>query len=537
MGLNEDLKNISHQYEERTDLYPVKGADEKRLNSGTGYGSLANKLHIIKLRDASKSGYMSPVDSEAYKKYTESDKFNPKTFSDLCLMEHANAIQYDPDDFLYCKNIGFPLNRLITLRRFPYPCVDNIWEKDCQPEPDIARMVTYFDHTTNRLEDILGMSYRMKWKQLEASFQEASMAGDQSGFTGYMKKIATVFDGTLASNTMQGVSDGGSGPYGSYNPTHDANKVYGPVDSITSTHIRDVGLEFEKDFEITFEYELRSIAGRTPEFAMKDVLANILACTYNNGKFWGGARFWIGERPSKFFQNFAFLNSRNADKVLFGAYDLLKTELGKWTEDSQGRAVDALKSAMKNGIKMALGKILDKVGRPSILMMDSLLNNEATGYWHLMIGNPTNPIMSIGNLILDSTEISFPTDSLSYGDFPTKMMVKCKLKPSQPKDRAGIEMMFNAGRERIYHAPKTVNINKNATKTNKTARNFFGFETTGIDHMVSQAFDFLQDGVDVVVKEATASAAPKQKTTSGTSSTAETTSSPARNNIMSGAGM
>ena len=34
-------------------------------------------------------------------------------------------------DFIYCKYYGtIPNNRLITLRRFPYPCTDNIWDKE-----------------------------------------------------------------------------------------------------------------------------------------------------------------------------------------------------------------------------------------------------------------------------------------------------------------------------------------------------------------------------------------------------------------------
>jgi hypothetical protein len=92
-------------------------------------------------------------------------------------------------------------------------------------------------------------------------------------------------DPVLAQNTLRGENKL------NYDPKHDQNKVYGPVDSITSTNIRDVGFDYNQEFDLVFEYELRSYGGRTPEFAMKDVIANILATTYNNGKFWPGSRY------------------------------------------------------------------------------------------------------------------------------------------------------------------------------------------------------------------------------------------------------
>lgn len=492
-------------YQKRTDLYPTKGADPSKLNNeenGATYGSLVNKLHLIKVLN---------IDPDETKAYVGANKhmFAPKTFADLCKMEQG-AVQYDAEDFLYCKNLGFPINRMITLRRFPYPCTDNIYDTAVQPEPDIARMVTYYDQTTNKLEEMLGFNYRMKWKELVSEMEQASMQGDQTGFSGMMGKVGPLLDGNLAGNKMAGENAN------NYDPKNDQNKVYGPVDSIISTHIRDVGLEFEKEFEITFEYELRSIGGRTPEFAMKDLLANVLACTYNNGKFWGGSRFWIGERPSKFFKNFAFMNSRDSDAFLTGAFSELKSGLAAFNGDKKGTAINALKSAMTNGFAIALGKLLDKVGRPSIVMMNSLLTNEPTGYWHITIGNPDNPLLCIGNLIVTDTEVIFPTDSLSYGDFPTKMQFKVKLKPAMPKDAAGIEMMFNMGKQRLYYAPKTIEVSKNKNQLSKQTRSFFGFDNTSVENMISQSFDFLTDGTPITLKTVVGNDKPTPTTSKDT---------------------
>lgn len=506
-----DIANIgSPQYQESSNIAVPKGANEAKIKAGKISTSVINKLHLIKLADN-----FPYRDSDIN---LDRSKFQARTVSDLCqLGADNNAVQYDVDDFLYCKNVGQPINRLITLRRFPYPCTDNLWDKESQGEPDIARMITYSNQEVNKLEELLAFSYKMKWKELTAEFEQASMQGEQSGLSGMMKSAMKVFDPNLYNNDLMGENAR------MLDPKFDQNKVYGPVDSITNTHIRDIGLEFDKEFEITFDYELRSINGRTPEYAMKDLIANILACTYNDGKFWPGARYWVGDRPSKFYQRYQYMNTTDMDNILYQGFSDLKSALGNF--GSASSAIDTLKKAMRGGAALALGKILDKVGRPGILTMNSLLSGEPTGMWHLMIGNPYNPTLCVGNLICEGTDISFPTDSLSYGDFPTKLQVKVKLKPAQSKDRAGVEMMFNMGKQRIYYAPKTVDVVQNQGNIAKHTRGFFGFDTREIDNMLSQTYSFIAEGVNSVketVQEVTTNLEKTGDTTDPNSTKADT---------------
>jgi hypothetical protein len=467
-------------YDSKGNKKGVDNSMEATLKAGKITTSVINKLHLIKLADNYPHLESDIPNNKSF--------FEPRTFVDLCQLS-SRAMSYDPDDFLYCKNLGFPINRLITLRRFPYPCTDNLYNKEAQGEPDISRMVTYFSQDINKLDEILAFSYGLRWKELEAEFEQATMQGEQSGLSGFMKKVGKYIDPNLYNNTLRGDNAN------MLDPKFDQNKVYGPVDSITSTQIRNVGFDFTKEFELTFEYELKSWNGRTPEYAMKDILSNILACTYNNGKFWPGARYWIGERPSKFYQKYQYMNTDDMDNIISSGIRDIKSVIKEFS--SKGSAVDTLKQAMRGGMALALGKILDKVGRPGILTMNSLLSGEPTGFWHLTIGNPINPIMCIGNLICNDVDFSFPSDSLSYGDFPTKMVCKIKLKPGQAKDRAGIEMMYNMGKHRIYYAPKTVS-RIETTNTSRKVRNFFGFSDKEINNALGQAFDFISDGVKTV---------------------------------------
>ncbi|MDR0206273.1 MAG: hypothetical protein LBI45_03315 [Bacteroidales bacterium] len=38
--------------------------------------------------------------------------------------------------------------------------------------------------------------------------------------------------------------------------------------------VRDVGFDFDKEFNLTFTYKSRSFGGRNPDSVMKDILAN-----------------------------------------------------------------------------------------------------------------------------------------------------------------------------------------------------------------------------------------------------------------------
>lgn len=352
------------------------------------------------------------------------------------------ANRFDYSDFVYAKRFGeIPNNRLITLRRFKYPVYDNIFGRH---EPDIARMVTWFDGQDNNLNEIFKMSFGMSWRQLTAEMESIRMEGDPIGYSGVIGKI---LDEYISPNTN---------PQEYYDPKHDSNKVYGPVDSIHQTHIRDIGLNFSQDITLKFRYELRSIDGVNPKTAFMDLLSHILVCTMNDGKFWGGSRYWNGRPPSQYasrirhwsMEKFAEFTQRSNVNIKSMLSSLASTVKNIDAAQVANMAMQILKN-------MAISKILDVAGRASVPLMNSLLSSDPVGEWHLTVGNPLRPIFVAGNLILEGTEIEIDDSTLGYDDFPTGLIVTCRLKHAMARDRAGIEKMFSLGNSRQYWKPTT----------------------------------------------------------------------------------
>ena len=291
----------------------------------------------------------------------------------------------------------------------------------------------------------------------------------------------------------------GDPPYTSddWKKNYDQNKSYGPLDVITKTWKRagaddGDGLEFDQDITLQFDYELRSYDGINGRAAMMDLLSNILATCYTTGKFWGGSTRFLGASQSNVYANlpifmrnngsqepgdFATYSKRIADSfnmAFTGGNDkdsvekrrdtevkTYKAEKKKNKKESKGSGVIEKATSIFSDIgsliqnagsalgSLLYGGLINKLGRPAVLAVNSLLSDAPTGLWHLTIGNPKAPIMSMGNMIIDNCEIEH-TGPLGIDGFPTGLSVKIKLKHGKPRENTAIERMYMQGDYRIY---------------------------------------------------------------------------------------
>ena len=407
---------------------------------------------------------------------------------------------YSYSDFMYCKYLGrIPNNYLITLRRFPIPCNDYIGQvvpnskEERETQTCLGEMVTWMGTPGNDMSNILSYSFSMPFKEMKSKFEDNDMQQPNSP----LARMFAAFDSKYSEQVMMGAADanvvGGTlsklgvphtdtlsgtagDKYENSSSNLDQTKIYGPVDVVKDTHMRsDEGLKFDQEFELTFEYELRSYSNINARQAMLDLISNILSVTYVSGGFWRGAYRGFGPHQSDLFSNLKVMKAKGGLTGMMDAFADDLSTVGSRVSASikeQGGVLETIKNLANNFGGMLLGGLLNKMGRPQKGSLNSLLSPAPSGFWHVTIGNPFHPIMSIGNLIVTDTSITHD-GPLGLDDFPTKLIVKVKLKRARGRGAQDIEMLYNQGVVRNY-----TSLNRDVDKLLKSAPSYRGSKSS-----------------------------------------------------------
>ena len=476
-------------------------SDDKGYTPGTlGVRSIFNKSGavILGLAEASSKSIISQKASLFRISNNVPLMDNPETrkainlYSGCTIKELVNASQkgllgretYSYSDFMYCKHLGKVSNNyLITLRRFPYPVDDFISSynesKDKTPNKalvtnnseSIGCLVTWMGTPGNEMSNILKYSVTMPFKEAKAQMRNSDVDADSGG--GLASQIAAAFDPTYQEQYINGQAGTqvnelfkqiapkmsekmGNPPYSAkqWNEHKEDSKVYGPIDVIKDIYMRgEEGLGFSQNITITFDYELRSYNGINGRQAMLDLLSNVLNVTYSTGTFWGGGWRGGGAHQNNIFTNLNIYKKNSRGMAGFidafaKDYSNISGKIGEKI-DQNGGVLNTLKQLANNLGGMLIASTLNKLGRPQKQMAQSLLSPAPVGFWHLTIGNPHHPIMSIGNMILKNTTIEH-YGPLGLDDFPTGLKVTCELTRGKSRDIRDIEKLYMKGNDRIY---------------------------------------------------------------------------------------
>jgi hypothetical protein len=456
----------------------------------------------------------TPLMNDVNDTYLDNINVDDCSIRRLCtLSKNSNSIlgnaKYKYADFMYCKDLGkVSNNHLITLRRFAHPVADHIgrgatprmvnedkysWEG----EGDVGRLVTWFDTDDNKLEDICKFSFFASWKKLDAKIEEQESKADSEN-TGILGMLGNSRDAVYNEAVNQGVAGKhsiwgwlgsqispavfqGIGSNNELLKNYDNNKVYTPKNTVQSNHMYEGVLNFNHEFTLNFSYKLRAYDNINPRSAFIDLIGNILEVTYRRGKFWGGSRKLIGPAQSRSTFDKTSLFIDNAFDKIGGMLGSLMNEgininqiigsigsgIGNFVEDvnkyasalASGNGTEMIKSLLdgfknmlsKGGVVEAVkGYIKNGLGRPQLYAWQSLLSGDDVGLWHVTIGNPLNPILSIGNLILTNAQIS-QNGPLGIDDFPSELKVSVTLKHARPRDITDIGRMYTQGTSAIYY--------------------------------------------------------------------------------------
>lgn len=409
---------------------------------------------------------------------------------------------YKYADFMYCRDVGkISNNHLITLRRFNSPIGDNLHIGHKNHMLEVGRLITWFGNGDNKLEDIMKFSFKETYKDYKSKIQEQQSQedSDERGPVGkflnsinpkYNKAMNAGRTGThnyisALGGKILGAEFGRGGQYQHISSIYDQNRIYSPIPSTQDGHIYEGKLEFNNEFQVVFSYKLRSYDSINPRYALLDLLHNIGVVCYSKGTYWQGDRRVIGAPANvdgwrkfnaMFNKSFDFLEgiggalasgsmdfstllstmSNALGTMVNAAKDKVNEMVNSATanvDKGADKATQATQIAAKavqdlnkrtgflNGIK---GMLKNGLGRPAIYQFDSMIGPGPVGFWHITLGNPLNPIISMGNLILDSSDVQF-FGPLGLDDFPTEIRVICKFKHGRSRDLVEFERIFGDG--------------------------------------------------------------------------------------------
>ena len=418
------------------------------------------------------------------------------------------AAPYNWKDFLYCKYYGtIPNNYMVTLRRFPTPMRDNLSLPPSVTNSDsarregagrpVAQAVTWLgDDTGNKLSDLIGFTTGLQWDskaQTDSILQEAFDKGLFNSLPYSITDLSKLLGDNVVDNAetaedilslLASVSDPNqtqeraglafklrdravgetTGPLSDY--------IWTSVDTISKTYTRGRGLTFEENpMVLAFHYDLTSIGEVNTKAAMLDLIGSLLALGTNYGNFITPSIRYNSEFPAigfpggnaglaNFYKdpiNFIKNNSTSISEILSSdqteaaasAAGKIKETIGaNGTDDFLRTITDGTGGpAVERAISIALQeKFIEKVQLPL-----SFLTGAPIGEWHLVVGNPCNPIAMIGNLICESVQIEF-SERLGPDDFPAELKATYTLKHGRDRERGEIESMFNRGDGRLYQS-------------------------------------------------------------------------------------
>ncbi len=472
--------------------YPIKKfevLDTEVGEQGLAPASMINRYVLLQYKTLTGGA----IKGEDYRDNPESRFITDEQFKLAMVPTTANIINYFNDlpdntamvysyaDFIYAKYHGkIPNNYMLTLRRFHAPVLDDIispsaydWKSSQAVDTrqmDMARAVTWMSEATgNKLEDIIQFKTELKFKEVESemqALQSAQHSVSGNGFMGigttgfspasFFSSAATLGTGNTSANAVNPTPAAGYDPVKTTYP----NFVEGPLYVIKRVMIKDSGIFCAPEFKINFHYSLRSYGNINPKIAMLDVLANMLVLTYNSAPFWGGGTRYYGGGGGQGFGepigNHELLRSGNLGEYFNSVISDLGGIISNVFGDGSGgfTLASAVEGVGKVASDMVGGWIMKNFNTPQGgQAAAALLSGSATGQWHLTVGNPLNPIAMIGNLICTNAEFKFG-GPLGKDDFPTELTVTTTLKSGRDRDKVDLEMMFNAGRGRLYQVPE-----------------------------------------------------------------------------------
>jgi hypothetical protein len=249
-----------------------------------------------------------------------------------------------------------------------------------------------------------------------------------------------------------------------------SKKIFVNVNTVNEMMVRKQGFTGGKNyFTINFEYNLTSVGTANSKLLFLDLMTNLLSIGTDYGQFLspelrleqtsvglgfpGGAKGYA----KSIVDPLGYLRDQVSGILSEQTVNDQLSAEGSVSKDIED-ATNELKAFIANpsvGIKKdgkfynSIAVLLSDLFLKRIYYQPLMLSGYPTGEWHLVVGNPLNPIAMIGNLVCTNVTLNFGSD-LGPDDFPTEIKASFTLSPGRQRHRGDWESMFNRGNGRLY---------------------------------------------------------------------------------------
>jgi len=372
-----------------------------------------------------------------------------------------NAVSLNAADFTYLTKLGvYPINRLWILRRFDESVVvpDNLldWGNNKKIPFPISTVIGWIpEDDTN----FFSVNFSEKWVSQEQRVDQVLMEMLEKEFNAKSKTFASVpgWSQGLLMGFLHAVDpehpitdfDFDSIPFGNPNVLQEAaTRVVDPNGAF--------GLNSTFSTKLKTSYEQKFIGDVDPGSAMLDIIRNLTTMGTSD-------IIYFLNKGSKVIDDIRNANNNptNADawltaiKTIINGFIDAITKLTKdlansvTSDNTSSDAGGALKSIMNSTlVQTILASTVAKWKWP-IRGGIGVITGENTTPWHLTIGNPYSPFVSMGNIKVTNISLDFGND-LAYNDIPTKLDVEIGIELGRNMGAQEIFAMFNNGYKRVY---------------------------------------------------------------------------------------
>lgn len=218
-------------------------------------------------------------------------------------------------------------------------------------------------------------------------------------------------------------------------------------------------------FNLVFEYNMTSVGQINSKLLFLDLITNLLVIGTDYGTFLSpefrlkqqeiGLGFpGGGEGYAKLITDpFAYIKDMVSGNIGENTTNRID-EFGKDIKQS----VDELKRFTEDPSKgidpntkfgKSLSVFMSDLFLKNVYFKPMMLSGYPTGDWHLVVGNPLNPIAMIGNLSCKYVTIEFD-ETLGPDDFPIGFKATFQMQHARQRHKGDFESQLNRGRGRMY---------------------------------------------------------------------------------------